>query len=103
MIGKDFTYNLKQSKPENLEKLQPISNTKSNLTVGLPKETTFQEKRIALCPNAVKDIAAAGNKVFIEKKARNKDYRKYLNILNVEYMKHSLRMTIVEALPYVVE
>jgi hypothetical protein len=35
-------------------------------------------------------------KAFIEKKARNREYIKYLNLLNVEYMKHSLRMTIVE-------
>ena len=33
---------------------------------------------------------------FIDKYAKNRDYRKYLNKLNVDYMNKSLRMTIIE-------
>ena len=35
---------------------------------------------------------------FIEKYAKNREYRKYLNELNVDYMNKSLRMTIIELL-----
>lgn len=50
------------------EKLE-ISRQKGQLFIGLPKETSYQEKRICLTPDAVAAIVANGHKVLLEKGA----------------------------------
>lgn len=63
-------------KEETLE----ITRDKTDLYIGIPKETHFQEKRICLTPDAVAAIVAQGNRVLMEKGAgieagfQDKDY-----------------------------
>lgn len=47
---------------ETLETLK----SKSDLYIGLPKETSYQERRICLTPDAVNSLTAHGHKVMIE-------------------------------------
>ena len=51
------------------EETLEISRSKSDLFIGVPKETHFQEKRICLTPDAVAALVAQGHKVLIEKSA----------------------------------
>jgi len=50
------------------EKLE-IEKRKGELFIGLPKETSYQEKRVCLTPDAVAAITAHGHRVLIESKA----------------------------------
>lgn len=50
------------------ERLEIIQQ-KNNLHIGMPKETSFQEKRIALTPDGVASLVAHGHRVLIEKSA----------------------------------
>jgi alanine dehydrogenase len=47
------------------EKLE-IARKKSDLLIGIPKETSFQERRICLTPDAVYNIVNQGHKIIIE-------------------------------------
>jgi alanine dehydrogenase len=47
------------------EKLE-IARKKSDLLIGIPKETSFQERRICLTPDAVYNIVNQGHKILIE-------------------------------------
>lgn len=47
------------------EKLE-ISRHKSELFIGIPKETSFQERRICLTPDAVNSLTSHGHRVMIE-------------------------------------
>ena len=47
------------------EKLE-ITKQKGELFIGLPKETSYQEKRICLTPDAVAALVAHGHRVLIE-------------------------------------
>jgi alanine dehydrogenase len=47
------------------EKLE-IQRQKSNLFIGIPKETSFQERRICLTPDAVNSLVDHGHRVMIE-------------------------------------
>lgn len=51
--------------PEMLE----VARKKSNLYIGIPKETSFQEKRVALTPSAVALLVNRGHEVVIETQA----------------------------------
>ncbi len=51
------------------EEMLEITRSKSDLFIGIPKETHFQEKRICLTPDAVAALVAQGHKVLIEKGA----------------------------------
>ena len=62
----------KFSKAENLMPQEEILEThrnKKNLTIGVPKETSYQECRIPLVPQAVGLLVANGHTVLIESKA----------------------------------
>ena len=48
------------------EALAQISNIKRSLSIGIPKETALQEKRIALTPNSVATLTNQGHKVLLE-------------------------------------
>lgn len=54
-------------KEERLE----ISNTQENLFIGIPKERSFQEKRVCLTPDAVSALTHNGHRVLIESGAGN--------------------------------
>ena len=47
------------------EKLE-IARHKSELFIGIPKETSYQEKRICLTPDAVSSLVSHGHRVMIE-------------------------------------
>lgn len=47
------------------EKLE-IGRQKSELFIGIPKETSYQERRICLTPDAVNSLTAHGHRVMIE-------------------------------------
>lgn len=51
--------------PEMLE----VKNQKKQLTIGIPKEISFQETRIGLVPEAVRVLANNGHRVIIESNA----------------------------------
>ncbi len=62
----------KFSKSENLmpqEEILETQRNKKNLTIGVPKETSYQECRIPLVPQAVGLLVANGHTVLIESKA----------------------------------
>ena len=50
------------------EKLE-ITPSKSDLFIGIPKETCFQERRICLTPDAVNSLVSHGHRVMIESRA----------------------------------
>ncbi|RWX00337.1 alanine dehydrogenase [Flavobacterium cerinum] len=47
------------------EKLE-VTRQKSELFIGIPKETSYQERRISLTPDAVNSLTAHGHRVMIE-------------------------------------
>jgi alanine dehydrogenase len=47
------------------EKLE-VYRHKSELFIGVPKETSYQERRICLTPDAVNSLTSHGHKVMIE-------------------------------------
>lgn len=51
------------------EEMLEIEKRKDRLTIGIPGENTYQEKRIALIPSAVEILVENGHQVFIEKGA----------------------------------
>jgi len=48
------------------EELMSVGKSKKQLSIGLPRETTYQEHRIPLTPEAVKVLVSNGHQVFIE-------------------------------------
>ncbi len=48
------------------EEMLEIAPKKSALYIGIPKETSFQEKRICLTPDAVSSLVSHGHRVLIE-------------------------------------
>ena len=47
------------------EKLE-VARHKSKLFIGIPKETSYQERRICLTPDAVNSLTYQGHRVMIE-------------------------------------
>ncbi len=60
---------LKEGKMLPMEEMLEVSRKKGNLTIGIPKETSFQERRVALVPEAVSFLVANGHEVLVEKEA----------------------------------
>jgi alanine dehydrogenase len=62
------------------EELLSIGKSRKQLSIGLPCETTYQEHRIPLTPEAVKVLVSNGHKVYVETNAgihinfQDKDY-----------------------------
>lgn len=52
-----------------MEEMLEISRKKGSLLIGIPKETSFQENRVALVPEAVSFLVANGHNVRVEKGA----------------------------------
>src|SRR5580693_5472271 len=73
IISTSFSY-------ETLEETLDIKPVGAQLHIGIPKETAFQENRIALTPEAVSVLVSNGHEVVIEHNAgeaahyRDKDY-----------------------------
>ncbi len=51
------------------EMLLPVGTGRTKLYIGVPKETSFQEKRVALTPESVARLVNGGHRVVIETKA----------------------------------
>lgn len=51
------------------EEMLEVKKQKGSLMIGIPKETSFQERRVALVPEAVSLLVANGHHVIIESKA----------------------------------
>ncbi len=51
------------------EEMLEILKQKGELFIGIPKETSYQEKRVCLTPDAVAALSAHGHRVLIESKA----------------------------------
>ena len=62
------------------EEMLEVGRKKKQLFIGIPKETSFQENRVALTPEAVKLLTSNGNTILIEKDAGKK-----ANFSNNEY------------------
>lgn len=73
LIETDFRY-------ETLEETLDVKMPGEALYIGIPKETSFQENRVALTPDAVSVLVSNGHKVVIEHNAgdaahyRDRDY-----------------------------
>src|SRR6201990_1741154 len=73
MVSTSFSY-------ETLEETLDIKPKGAQLHIGIPKETAFQENRIALTPDAVGVLVSNGHNVVIEHNAgeaahfRDRDY-----------------------------
>ena len=63
-VSPSFTY-------ETLEETLDIKPKGEELFIGIPKETSFSENRVALTPEAVGVLVANGHKVVVETKAGN--------------------------------
>lgn len=55
-----------KSELQPLEETLEILRSKSELYIGMPKETSYQEKRVCLTPDAVLDIVNNGHRILIE-------------------------------------
>lgn len=51
------------------EEMLEIARKKGKLNIGVPKETSFQERRVALVPEAVSLLVANGHQIKVETKA----------------------------------
>lgn len=51
------------------EEMLAVKRKKGTLFIGIPKETSFQERRVALVPEAVSLLVANGHRVRVERKA----------------------------------
>ncbi|MBP2832645.1 alanine dehydrogenase [Aquimarina sp. U1-2] len=51
------------------EEMIEIERKKGKLFIGIPKETSYQEKRVCLTPDAVAALTAHGHRVLLETKA----------------------------------
>lgn len=60
---------LKEGKLIPQEEMLAISRRKNSLKIGIPREYSFQEKRVALVPEAVSLLVANGHEIIIETKA----------------------------------
>ena len=51
------------------EEMLEVKKSKDELLIGIPCETSYQEKRVCLTPDAVSTLVAHGHRVLIESKA----------------------------------
>ena len=62
IVSTSFSY-------ETLEETLDIKSKRASMHIGLPKETAFQENRVALIPDAVGVLVDNGHEVIVETKA----------------------------------
>lgn len=58
--------NITQNFIETQEQLMPVGKKKSGLYIGIPKETTLQENRVALVPSSVLTLTSRGHRIIVE-------------------------------------
>lgn len=68
-MGKKISSPFSQQELIPQEETLEIIKRKSELVIGIPKETHYQEKRVCLTPDAVAALTAHGHKFVIETKA----------------------------------
>jgi alanine dehydrogenase len=51
------------------EEMLEVARKKGNLFIGIPKETSFQERRVALVPETISVLVANGHRVKVETKS----------------------------------
>jgi len=71
---KDFVFFSKGNQYVPQEEKLEVKKRKNNLVIGIPRETAFQENRIALAPEAVMVLAHNGHKVLIQSLAGENAY-----------------------------
>ncbi|MES2799428.1 MAG: alanine dehydrogenase [Bacteroidota bacterium] len=52
-----------------MEEMLEVARKKGSLHIGIPKETSFQERRVALAPETISLLVANGHNVLVEKGA----------------------------------
>ena len=62
------------------EEMLHVGKNMQRLTIGIPKETSFQERRVALAPESVGLLVSRGHDVIIESGAGNES-----NFLDHDY------------------
>ena len=55
-----------QSLLQTQEQLMPLEQKRGGLYIGIPKETTLQENRVALVPSSVQTLTARGHRIIVE-------------------------------------
>lgn len=55
-----------QSLLQTQEQLMPVEQKKGGLYIGIPKETTLQENRVALTPSSIQTLTSRGHRVVVE-------------------------------------
>jgi len=66
-IDKSFAFSKSGLMPQ--EETLALKKEQSSITIGIPREHTFQENRVSLCPEGVQQITDSGHKVLIERGA----------------------------------
>src|SRR5690606_2994795 len=67
MISHTSPFTKEQLIPQ--EETLEVYKNKGELFIGIPKETSYQEKRVCLTPDAVASITAHGHRIMIESDA----------------------------------
>jgi alanine dehydrogenase len=60
-----FSY-IAQSYVETQEQLMPVETKKQGLYIGIPRETTLQENRVALVPSSITTLVSRGHRIIVE-------------------------------------
>ena len=55
-----------QSLLQTQEQLMPVEQKKGGLYIGIPKETTLQENRVALTPSSILTLTGRGHRIVVE-------------------------------------
>lgn len=69
-IPKEFTESQYRTQTEMLQ----VQHKPNKLYIGIPKEITLQENRVALVPSSVKTLVAQGHRIVVEVGAGEKSY-----------------------------
>ena len=75
-----FTREQLLPKEETLE----LTKEKGTLFIGIPKETSFQEKRVCLTPDAVSALTSNGHRLLIESGAGENAFLRIMSIARQE-------------------
>lgn len=67
-VPKEFTESQFRPQPEMLQ----VQSRPNKLFIGIPREITLQENRVALVPSAVETLVAHGHRILVEKDAGEK-------------------------------
>jgi alanine dehydrogenase len=74
LTSRDFPDTHSQERLEPQEKLQAVGEDSARLFMGLPKEETMKENRVALVPSSVSALVGAGHRIVVESGAGEKSH-----------------------------